>query len=279
MRSSPPLNLDAIRSALATQSLGQRIELHDQLDSTNREAVALAQAGAEHGTIVLADSQTNGRGRLSRHWYSPPGINLYCSLIIRRTIDDHRMSEWLSWLPLITALAAAEAIDTVAAAHIAVKWPNDLLIGELKTGGILCESGRATGTGSFQVIGIGLNVNGELLSFPPELHAIATTIRHVTGRMIDRNCLLSNLLSELEVCLDELLLRGPERLRLAYLTRCTTIGKIVKATLRQGNEFVGLAQTIESDGSLKIVEHPIPSDGRTAEVQLLRAGDIVHVRT
>lgn len=278
MRPSPPLNLNAIGSALSTQSLGQRIELFDQLDSTNREAVALAQAGAENGTVVLADSQTDGRGRLSRRWYSPPGVNLYCSLIIRRTIDTHRLPEWLAWLPLITALAAAESIETVAAVAVAVKWPNDLLIGELKTGGILCESGRNVDTGPFQVIGIGLNVNWDPLNFPRELRGIATSISHDACQAIDRNILLARLLNELEVCLDELTIHGPERIRLAYVHRCATIGKIVKTALMGGKEFVGLAETVERDGALKVVERPLPSAGRAAEIQVLRAGDIVHVR-
>ncbi|WP_455378215.1 biotin--[acetyl-CoA-carboxylase] ligase [Petrachloros mirabilis] len=278
MRPSPPLNLSAIRSALSTQALGQRIELHDQLDSTNREAVALAQAGAEHGTLVLADSQTDGRGRLARRWYSPPGVNLYCSLIIRRTIDAHRLPEWLSWLPLIAALAATESIETVAAVDVAVKWPNDLLIGKLKTGGILCESGKALDTGPFQVIGIGLNVNWDPLNFPQELYGIATSISHDARQVIDRNILLGRLLNELEVCLDELTVHGSERIRLAYVHRCATIGKIVKAALTGGKGFVGLAETVERDGALKVVERPLPFDGRAPDIQVLRAGDVVHVR-
>src|SRR5574342_386283 len=136
-----PLSLDAIHSTLATQAFGHRIELRDQIDSTNREAVALAHAGVEHGTIVVAESQTEGRGRLSRQWFSPPGVNLYCSIVIRKPIGGDRLADWLSWLPLITALAAAESIGLVASASVAVKWPNDLLLGEHKVGGILCESG------------------------------------------------------------------------------------------------------------------------------------------
>src|SRR5262249_4432920 len=125
-----PLSLDTIQSTLATQALGRRIELRDQIDSTNREAVALAHAGVEHGTVVVADSQTEGRGRLSRQWFSPPGVNLYCSIVIKKSIDSGRLAEWLSWLPLMTALAAAESIEKVAAARVDVKWPNDLLMAE-----------------------------------------------------------------------------------------------------------------------------------------------------
>ena len=194
MQPSPPLSLDSIHDMLAAQSLGRRIELYDQIGSTNRQAFALAQADVEHGTVVVADSQTEGRGRLSRQWFSPPGVNLYCSIVIRKEIGADRMSEWLSWLPLIAALAAAESIETVAAASVAVKWPNDLLMAERKVGGILCESGTAARSGPFQIIGIGLNVNGDRNDFPQDLRELATTIRHETGRLINRNRLLAQLL-------------------------------------------------------------------------------------
>ena len=161
-----PLSLDAIYSTLATHSFGRRIELRDQVGSTNREAVALAQAGAEQGTVVVAESQTEGRGRLSRQWFSPPDINLYCSIIIRKPANNDRLAEWLSWLPLMTALAAAESIESVASVSVSVKWPNDLLLGERKVGGILCESGTDAGSKPFQVIGIGFNLNGERNDFP-----------------------------------------------------------------------------------------------------------------
>ncbi len=279
MQPSPPLSIQAIQSNLSAGSLGRRIELHAQTASTNREAVSLAQAGIEHGTVVLAEAQTEGRGRLSRSWFSPPGINLYCSIVMRKRIADHRLAEWLSWLPLITALAAAEAIETVANAHVAVKWPNDLLIGERKVGGILCESGTAGPSGPFQVIGIGLNANGELDDFPPELRNIAGTIRHATGRSVDRNRLLAQILHELEACVDEFDARGQERIALAYQHRCSTIGKLVKATLAEGREFLGLAEAIRRDGSLTVVQRPVPADGHPPETLHLRAADIIHVRT
>ncbi|HEY6972689.1 MAG TPA: biotin--[acetyl-CoA-carboxylase] ligase [Nitrospiraceae bacterium] len=279
MQPSPPLSLDAIQRSLATASLGRRIELRDQIGSTNREAVSLAQAGVEHGTVVLADSQSEGRGRLSRLWFSPPGVNLYCSIVIRKVIPADSLSEWLSWLPLTAASAAAEAIETVAATSVAVKWPNDLLINGRKVGGILCESGTNTRSGPFQVIGIGLNINGERSDFPDELRETATTIRHEAGSFIDRNRLLAQLLYELEGCLDEYMQRGFERLAVAYGRRCSTIGKTVKATLADGKELVGLAEAIGKDGSLTLVQRAMSDDERAPKVQQLRAADIVHLRS
>jgi BirA family transcriptional regulator, biotin operon repressor / biotin---[acetyl-CoA-carboxylase] ligase len=274
-----PLSLDAIHSTLATEALGHRIELHNQIDSTNREAVALAHAGIEHGAAVVADSQTDGRGRLSRQWFSPPGVNIYCSVVIRKPISADRLSEWLSWLPLIAALAAAESIETVAAAHVAVKWPNDLLMAERKVGGILCESGTTVGSGQFQVIGIGFNVNGNRNDFPEGLRETATTIYHEVGYAVERSRLLTQFLYELEVCLAEFESRGSERVALAYRQRCSTIGKNIKATLTSGKEFLGLAEAIEQDGALRVIQRPLPTDGRAPDIRHLRVADIVHLRT
>jgi BirA family biotin operon repressor/biotin-[acetyl-CoA-carboxylase] ligase len=271
------LTLDAIQRTLATRSLGRRIELRDRIDSTNREAMALGQADAEHGTLVLADSQTAGRGRLGREWFSPPGINLYASIVIRTTLDTQRLSQWLSWLPLMTALGTAEAIESAGAARVSLKWPNDLLIRDRKVGGILCESGASVRSGPFQVIGIGINVNGERASFPRGLRDVATSIRQETGQEIDRHRLLVRLLEELERCLEEFLTRGIDRLAWEYRRRCTTIGKTVKAVLADGNEYVGTAEGIGDDGSLTMVHEPARPGGQS-EVRQLRAADITHLR-
>lgn len=275
MQCSSPLNVHAIHGHLTTRSLGRRIELHDRLDSTNREAVALGQAGVEHGTLVLADAQTAGRGRMARTWFSPPGVNLYGSLVIRTAIDAKSLAAWLSWLPLMAALGAAEAIEAVGSVRIDVKWPNDLLVNDRKVGGILCESGTTSGVGPFQVVGLGINVNGVPEDFPQDLQDRATTLRHESGGFIDRNQLMAQILHDLESCLDEFLSRGRERIALAYRRRCATIGKTVKAVLADGEECIGVARAIEQDGSLTLVQ---PSPSGTQQVRQLRAADIMHLR-
>ncbi len=279
MSAPPPLSIDAIRSTLATRALGRRIELHEQLPSTNREAMTLAAAGVEHGTVVLADAQTEGRGRLSRRWFSPPGVNLYCSIVLRQVIECDRLSEWLSWLPLMAALAAAEAVETSAGVQVAVKWPNDLLLNGRKVGGILCESGQAGDGLSFQVVGLGLNVNGLRSELPRDLQDLATTVRDETTRLSDRNKLLNAFLHELEACLEQWSCAGIEQIRLAYQRRCSTLGKPVRAILAGEQEFIGVALSVELDGSLYLVQHPQPEDGRPPESRLLRVADIVHLGT
>jgi BirA family transcriptional regulator, biotin operon repressor / biotin---[acetyl-CoA-carboxylase] ligase len=279
VQASPPLTRDTIYSTLATTWVGRRIELFDCLPSTNREAVQLAQADVEHGTVVVAESQTAGRGRLSRTWFSPPGINLYCSIILRTARPPERLTEWLSWLPLVSALAAAEAIEQVTSIHVSVKWPNDLLISERKVGGILCESGAGSRSDPFQIIGIGINVNGGQDDWPADLRDSATSIRQERKILVDRNRLLAQLLLELEHCLDELAVHGTSRLALAYHQRCSTIGITVRATLAGGEVIVGLAEGIGQDGSLRIRPQTAHPHSEMPEIVTLRVADIIHVRT
>ena len=279
MQPSPPLTRNTIHSTLSTTWLGRRIELFDSIPSTNREAVRLAQADVEHGTVVIADSQTAGRGRLSRVWFSPPGANLYCSIVLKATRPPERLMEWLSWLPLISALAAAEAIEAVSSLHVSVKWPNDLLISERKVGGILCESGTGAGSKPFQVIGIGLNVNVDQQDWPEELRESATSIWCAQGCVVDRNRLLAQLLLELEHCLDELALHGTRRLALAYGQRCSTIGHPIQATLASGDLVVGTAEYIGHDGSLCVRPQATQPGSEKPEILHLRVADIIHLKT
>lgn len=278
MQPSPPLTRDTISSTLSTLWLGRRIELFDHLPSTNREAVQLAQAEVEHGTVIVADSQTAGRGRLSRNWFSPARTNLYCSIILRTVRPPERLTEWLSWLPLVSALAAAEAIEQVSSIHVSVKWPNDLLISGRKVGGILCESGTGTTSGPFQIIGIGVNVNIDRHDWPAELRDSATSIWQEWNIVVDRNRLLAQLLLELEQCLDELAIHGTSRLMLAYHQRCSTIGHSVQATLANGEVLVGLAEGVGQDGSLRVRPQATQLGSGTPEVVHLRVADIVHIR-
>jgi len=278
MLRSLPLTLDGIHSTLETLAFGRRIELFDRIDSTNREAFMLAQADVDHGTLVVAEGQTDGRGRLGRTWFSPPGVNLYCSVVIRKVLPPDCLSAWLSWLPLTTAVATAESLESVAGVQVMVKWPNDLMIGGRKVGGILCESGTAVRSGPFQVVGIGLNVNGHSGDFPMEIRSSATTVLDETGRLLDRNRLLAQLLLELEQCIDELAANGQHRIAIAYQKRCTTLGQTVRASLADGKEFTGVAEAIDEDGSIQISRRPLPEDERTAEIIHIRTADIIHLQ-
>lgn len=275
-----PLTADTIRGTLATTQLGRHLRLYRELSSTNEEAMSLARAGAEHGTVVVADSQTAGRGRHGRSWFSPPGHNLYCSVLVRTIPSPAHVSpvNWFSWIPLTAAMAAAEAVRTTAAVSLSLKWPNDLLLDGRKAGGILCESSGIGTADSFVIIGMGLNVNIAPDSFPADLQPIAASLIQQAHQPIDRNRLLTQWLFELERVLDVLAAQGPQRLREAYVSRCATIGRTVRVLLGGERELVGIARGIGLDGALHVLPAPNGASRETHAIVEVRAADVIHLR-
>ena len=278
MTASAPLNLDSIRSTLATTSLGHALYLHQDLPSTNREALSLAQNSALHGTVVIAESQSGGYGRHGRAWFSPPGLNIYCSIIVRGMGENLSLPQWLSWVPLASALAVTEAVQQTAAVSLSLKWPNDLLFDERKVGGILCESSFATTNDPVVVIGIGLNVNVPPASFPEELRPIAASLIEASRRPIDRNRLIAQLLQELEQCLDELRASGPVRLRQAYTARCATLRRQVRVLFTNEQPIVGIAEALSADGALQVRPLPPHAGSQPRPLIDIRAANVIHLK-
>ncbi|MDH4153236.1 MAG: biotin--[acetyl-CoA-carboxylase] ligase [Nitrospira sp.] len=278
MASTAPLSIEAIRSTLATKALGQTLYLYQDLPSTNREASSLSHQGSAHGTVVVAERQTGGYGRHGRAWFSPSGFNIYCSIIVRGKSQTVPLAQWLSWVPLVTALAVTEATQQVATVSLALKWPNDLLLHDRKVGGILCESTLTTVDGPIVIIGIGLNVNIPALSFPEDLRPIAASLIEAAPRPIDRNRLIAQLLWELEQCLDELQSHGSTRLRQAYVARCTTLGRQVKVLFPHDRQILGTAETLSADGALQV--RPLAASPHAQPPALIEvhAADVIHLR-
>ena len=137
------LTAQSVQQALSTKAFGRTLHLLEGTSSTNTVAMTLGQEGASHGTVVVAETQTAGRGRSGRQWYSPPGKNLYCSVVLRSMPSPDQLALWLSWIPLIAGLAAVRAVQTTAALHPSVKWPNDIL-SEHGSSGALCAKVRAS---------------------------------------------------------------------------------------------------------------------------------------
>ncbi len=275
---STPLTKDEICSTLVTKSFGHCLYLYHVLPSTNSEALSLARAGAAHGTVVVADAQSSGRGRHTRNWFSPPGTNIYCSIIVREIDPGHALSQWLSWIPLASALAVANAVHSVAHIPVFLKWPNDLLLHERKVGGILCESTLQPTTAPLVVIGIGLNVNVSREAFPDDLQHIAASLSEVSLRSIDRNRLIAQLLLELERTLDDFRSHGPSRLRETYSSRCVTLGRRVRISVGPEHELVGTAESISANGALHV--RPL-SSARAAHpppLMEVRAADVIHMK-
>jgi BirA family biotin operon repressor/biotin-[acetyl-CoA-carboxylase] ligase len=268
-----PLTREAIEALLRTGRFGRTLHVLKETTSTNGEAMALALQGAADGTVVVAESQTAGKGRLGRRWYSPPGENLYCSVIMRNVPADD-LSGWLSSVPLLSAVAVAKAVQAVSGLKPSLKWPNDILVGDRKLGGLLCESSLSGQSKTFVVVGIGLNVNSRRESFPEDIREIATSIVAETGRLCDRASLLAALLSELELYSEALLARPPETFLIGYARLCSTLGRRVRVNMAGGETVEGLADSIAPDGSLRIIREDAAGGG-TVEV---RAGDVIHLR-
>ncbi|MBN1928060.1 MAG: biotin--[acetyl-CoA-carboxylase] ligase [Chlorobiaceae bacterium] len=178
---------------LETASFGRTFIELESVDSTNIRALALAREGAVEGTVVVADSQTGGRGRMRRAWVSPPGVNLYCSIVLRPPLPSFRVPE----IPLLAAAAIHEAASQeYPELKLFIKWPNDILAGGRKVCGILCEMESEPDCAHFVVVGFGLNVN--LDPVPEELQGIATSLCIETGRKLSRARLLAAMLNRFE---------------------------------------------------------------------------------
>lgn len=166
----------------------------DKLDSTNTKCKELAKNGAPHGTAVIADLQTAGKGRLGRRFCSPKGAGLYCTVLIREGFD----METVGLITPCAAVAAAKAIEEVSGQAASIKWVNDIFMGGRKLCGILTEASLP----DFAVIGIGINLLCDKKDFPEDLHSIVTSIEEQTGRIITpkemENALLRHLSNELQ---------------------------------------------------------------------------------
>jgi BirA family transcriptional regulator, biotin operon repressor / biotin---[acetyl-CoA-carboxylase] ligase len=183
-----------VSAALATETFGRDLDYRETVDSTNRVAAERAAAGAPEGATVVAETQLAGRGRRGRVWVSPPGVNLYFSIVLRPRIAPARIGQ----IPLVAAVALHRALSALApAASLLIKWPNDILAkGGGKLAGILCEAGIEADVVHHAVVGIGINVNGR--TFPPSLAGVATSLAKQSGAQHSRPRLLAAVLNNFE---------------------------------------------------------------------------------
>jgi BirA family biotin operon repressor/biotin-[acetyl-CoA-carboxylase] ligase len=230
---------------LTTQALGRRIEYHATVDSTNRVAGDLARQGAAEGTVVVADTQTAGRGRMGRHWVSPPGDNLSFSVLLTPNVEPARVPQ----LALVAAVAVHEGLAACCPEVAArIKWPNDILIGGRKVAGILCEASLEADRVHRVILGIGINVNGARV--PRELRAVATTLRSAGGREYSRPALLGAVLNHLEPRYREWLREGSLRGLLAYYERHSALDGRPVAAENLSGVVRGTARGITPTGEL-----------------------------
>jgi BirA family biotin operon repressor/biotin-[acetyl-CoA-carboxylase] ligase len=221
--------------------IGHRVIIKDEVPSTNQLAKSMAAEGEPEGTVVVASTQTVGRGRLGRSWMSPPG-GIYLSIILRPPMDEGLLNR----LTVFSCLPVAQALEDVYGIQISVKWPNDVVAGGLKVGGILAEGQAMGGKQESVVLGIGINLNTR----PQEIGlSTATSMYTLTGKEVARDAFLHTLLFRLDAFYASLI-KG-ELDTDAYRSRCITIGREVDA--RIGDQKVsGKAIYVEDGGALVI---------------------------
>jgi len=188
------MDVEKITNGLQTEFIGHKIIAYQQIGSTNDVALRLGRNGAEEGTLVIAESQTAGRGRHGRRWLSPPNSSILASLILRPTIHKSK----IAIINLLAALAVAKAIRIVTSLPAMIKWPNDVTIYDKKVSGILTEVEAGKENIQFVVVGMGVNVNIPQDSFPVSLKPRATSLSILLGYEVDRVKLLQQLLLEFE---------------------------------------------------------------------------------
>lgn len=242
-----PFNGVEISAGLTTEFVGKRLHFFDSVESTNKKAFELGRAGEPDGTAVVADAQSGGRGRLGRFWVSPPGVNLYTSIILRPDIEPLRAHE----LTFVAAVATAEAVRGFVPRGPAVKWPNDLLMDSRKVAGILLEMDSEVDRVNFVVVGIGINVNMKSTVFPAELRGKATSIMEKTGFEVKRTEVLRALYSSVEVWYKEYMKEGFAPVLNAWRSFFPSEGKRVKVKAFD-REIEGICLGVDQGGALLV---------------------------
>jgi BirA family biotin operon repressor/biotin-[acetyl-CoA-carboxylase] ligase len=276
----PPLDAAALSARLVRPGgLWREIRVTGETGSTNADLLEEARAGAAEGLVLVAETQTAGRGRLGRAWSSPPRAALACSVLLRPAVPPSARA----WLPLLTGIAVAAALRAEAGVTASLKWPNDVLVADRKIAGILAEA-----HGDAIVAGVGLNVTLTAAELPVPT---ATSLLLERAACLDRERLLAAMLTELAgrytawaagqdpAAADPGALRAEslraeslraESLRAEYLRWCVTVGREVRVELPGGALLTGTATDVDTTGRLAV---------RTASgTMLVGAGDVVHVR-
>ncbi len=206
----------------------------------------MAAAGAEHGTVLIAEMQTGGRGRMGRSFHSPAGSGIYFSVILRPQCPARQLIH----LTCASAVAAAEGIEAATGLQADIKWTNDLVFGKKKLGGILTElSLDSTGNADFAILGIGINCTQSPEDFPDDIAPIATSLAQCAGKKTDRALLLAELLVAIEKMSRQLQER--EEILQRYRKRCITIGQEI-SLLRADTVRHGTALDVNNDGGLVV---------------------------
>lgn len=235
-----------VRRHLRAERFGSEIVHREEVDSTNRLAAELARDGAAEGTVVVAEAQSAGRGRLGRTWTSPSNLNLYLSVVLRPAVAPAEVTA----LSLVAAIAVAEAIHETTDLRAGIKWPNDVLLGDRKVCGILTEMDAESERVRFLILGIGVNLNAGTRDFPPELRRKASSLRIASRRRIDRAAFTGVLLGELEAYYDRFVRGGFAAVQGTYEKYHCLPGRRVRVD--GGDNPRGVVRGVAPDGTLLV---------------------------
>jgi BirA family biotin operon repressor/biotin-[acetyl-CoA-carboxylase] ligase len=249
-----------IAAGLKVRLLQGPIHHFETLPSTNDLAKELAASQAPEGTLVVAEGQSRGRGRLGRQWSSPPGAGLYVSVLLRPPLPPSDLPQ----ITLTAAVAVVRALKRATGVAPGIKWPNDLILAGKKLGGILTEMETESDQIRHLVLGLGLNVNNR--EFPAEIEDLATSLILATGRSFSRLAILKAWLEELDSLYQLFLDREFARILTEWKEYTVTLGQFVR--VRQGPvEISGQALEVAPDGALLI-------ETRTGEIVRVTSGEI-----
>ncbi len=279
-RDSPGLLPEDLQSLAAFQEETDlyRFSFYDRVGSTNDVALKLAREGCSHGTVVIADSQERGRGRHGRCWYSPPGVNIYMSIILNPgTITFHPALVTLSAsLAVVDAVnscllsqSSAGGIAGLPSVEVWPKWPNDIYCNQRKLGGILTEASTARERIRFMVTGMGINVNMQADRIPPDFRDNTTSLYSETGEVFDRGRVIMKILESFS-CYYTLLFNDPASVIALWCKISHTINSYVKAITPQG-EIYGTALGLDNRGFLRLKKD-------SGEEVCLSTAEIVHLK-
>lgn len=242
------LSEEEVREKLHTATIGRRLVCLSETVSTNVDAFRLAEEGAVEGTVVISEAQSVGKGRMGRIWCSPPGINLYCSVVLRPTVMPYQAPQ----LTFLSAVAVARAIELTTALKPEIKWPNDVLIGGRKVAGLLNEMSAETDGINFVILGIGVNLNMTATQFPVDLRTPATSLLLEMGHAVSRSHFASAMLNELDRLYGDFLDQGFGPVREEWQQRCNANGHEVSVSDGGAEILRGVFNGIDGDGAMLV---------------------------
>ena len=258
-----PLQLSCIKEGLVTTRLTAKLHYLQETDSTNKVARRLAEKGARNGEIVIAEEQTQGRGRLDRRWVSPPYVNLYFSMVLRPQLAPAHAPQ----ITLMAAVALADAIAAFIPAPPAIKWPNDIIVDGKKLAGILTESSCTSERIEFVILGIGVNLNFSRAKMPQEIRERASSLLELRGSAVDREAFVRRLIQDLDRCYGILLESGFAAIAARWESYFALRARRVRVEMVD-QVLCGTARGIDRDGALLV-------DGEDGALHRVLSGDVI----